>query len=320
MAVAAGIDEAGYGPLMGPYVVSSTAFRVPDERIDEDLWALFNPFVCRKASRKDSRLCVGDSKAVFKRAAGLSSLENHLLPFVALLENVPLTLGKLVSALSARDLGDLSDYPWYRGQNPSLPREATTEQLRDRAATLADGLADAESAFCSARFEWLDVATFNHRVAARRNKASVAAGCVGLLMLDLWERFGRELLVLSVDKQGGRNRYGDFLSSLFPFHHIKTSAEGADHSRYVVAEGDRQMIVTFEKQADQRQLPAALASMLSKYVREVFLGLLNDFWAKRVTHLQPTAGYVTDGRRFLDDIDAIRHAEAIPLGLLARCR
>ena len=35
-----GIDEAGYGPNLGPFVMTSVALRVPDEHTDADLWHL----------------------------------------------------------------------------------------------------------------------------------------------------------------------------------------------------------------------------------------------------------------------------------------
>ena len=43
--------------------------------------------------------------------------------------------------------------------------------------------------------------------------------------------------------------------------------------------------------------------MVSKYVREMFLRLFNDFWAGHVQGLEPTAGYYVDGRRFYGEIE-----------------
>src|SRR4030042_446845 len=40
MVVLAGIDEAGFGPLLGPLVVSSSAFSLPNHFLTEDLWQI----------------------------------------------------------------------------------------------------------------------------------------------------------------------------------------------------------------------------------------------------------------------------------------
>jgi hypothetical protein len=45
-------------------------------------------------------------------------------------------------------------------------------------------------------------------------------------------------------------------------------------------------------------LPAALASMTSKYLRELAMRAFNQFWCTRVPNLKPTAGYPLDAVRF----------------------
>jgi hypothetical protein len=45
-------------------------------------------------------------------------------------------------------------------------------------------------------------------------------------------------------------------------------------------------------------MPAALASMTSKYLRELAMRAFNDFWCGHVPDLAPTAGYPLDARRF----------------------
>jgi hypothetical protein len=61
------------------------------------------------------------------------------------------------------------------------------------------------------------------------------------------------------------------------------------------------MEVCFRTKAESC-LPAALASMASKYLRELAMRALNGFWRRRVPELQPTAGYPQDAKRFRVDI------------------
>ena len=65
------------------------------------------------------------------------------------------------------------------------------------------------------------------------------------------------------------------------------------------------MRVRFLRKADAVDPAAALASMTAKYVRELFMESLNAFFAARVEGLKPTAGYYSDGRRFLADVEDV---------------
>ena len=47
----------------------------------------------------------------------------------------------------------------------------------------------------------------------------------------------------------------------------------------------------------------ALASMVSKYLRELLMGCFNGYWLGEVPSLRPTAGYYQDGLRFLKEIE-----------------
>jgi len=77
----------------------------------------------------------------------------------------------------------------------------------------------------------------------------------------------------------------------------------------------------FLAKGESHHLPIALASMVSKYLRELFMRLLNRFWAERVgDRLVPTAGYYTDGQRFLADIDQALAAMNVDRRLLIRSR
>jgi len=320
MAIVAGIDEAGYGPLLGPLVVSAAAFRVPDGKASEDLWDYFSEGISRHARGSRGRVRVADSKAICRGRTKLRALEQNTLPFVCLLGTQPDKLSALMALLGGPERAALSAYPWYRDRDPELPAWADANDVTTRADALRAGLAEAVGELCCLRVRPVGVAAFNSEVTASNNKSVPLARRVGALMADLWQRFGEENLRLAVDKQGGRNRYAPLLAGALPLCRIRTMRESGASSEYVVEDGTRRMHVSFSAKADTRHLATALASMLSKYVRELFVRMLNDYWIQRVPGLKPTAGYVQDGRRFLIDIESTRLAENISPALLVRCR
>ena len=46
--------------------------------------------------------------------------------------------------------------------------------------------------------------------------------------------------------------------------------------------------------------------MISKYLRELLMHRFNAYWKSLIPEVQPTAGYYSDGVRFLRDIEAKR--------------
>ena len=91
------------------------------------------------------------------------------------------------------------------------------------------------------------------------------------------------------DKHGGRNRYGPLLAEHFPEWLIEVRGEGRQRSVYRFGPPERRVEVCFRTKAESC-LPAALASMASKYLRELAMQAFNDFWRRRVP------GLAADGR------------------------
>ena len=318
MAVVAGIDEAGYGPVLGPLVVCATAFRVSDDRAEEETW----PFSSARQSRRAPAPSpvVADSKRLYGGRGDLRILESNLLPFTGMTGSVPERVSGLLALLYDGNAPDLSGYPWYSTGDPVLPRKAAPDDIASGVERLRATLARSSMEFKGARVRILDVAAFNREVGRFDNKSIPLARCVAALMTDLWHRFGSEGVRVYADRQGGRKRYATMLRAAFPRATVTTQVEEGACSEYTITDRVRRMAVSFEVKADGRHPPTALASMFSKYTREVLVEMLNDFWRERVPGLKPTAGYLPDGRRFLADIEACRRAEGIPRDLLERCR
>src|SRR5687767_9088016 len=91
MVTIVGIDEAGYGPLLGPLVVSAVAFDVPlallresDPAAGLNLWTLLKSSIAKRPNKRGSRLAVADSKILYDSSdseCGLKLLERAALVF-----------------------------------------------------------------------------------------------------------------------------------------------------------------------------------------------------------------------------------------------
>ena len=87
MFVYAGIDEAGYGPLLGPLVIGRAVLVIPKLAHDAptpDLWLRLGKAVCKRISDRAGRIAINDSKKLTTKAAGIRHLELGCLAFDAL--------------------------------------------------------------------------------------------------------------------------------------------------------------------------------------------------------------------------------------------
>src|SRR5436305_744422 len=108
MPLVVGIDEAGYGPNLGPLVMTAQACAVPAALAGGDLWAALRPVVRRHGERDDGRLLLDDSKLVY--AAGLRALEQAVR---AALGRAGESLADCLEALAPASHAALRGEPWY---------------------------------------------------------------------------------------------------------------------------------------------------------------------------------------------------------------
>lgn len=311
----AGIDEAGYGPRLGPLCLALTVFETPrgDAAAAPDLWRALRAAVCRDhAGSKRGRLAVADSKEL-KGVGGakvdpLLHLERGVLAFEAAAASSAHadTESALLTRLGVRVPASIS---WYAGDTP-LPRGSDPDQLRILIAQLKGALADAAIRPCFLRCVAMDESTFNERYHHLQNKASVSFGIVGGMLRRLWETTPPAgTMHAVVDRQGGRAYYGPLLSQAIGAE-ARPLEETDETSRYEVV-ADRRMTIEFRVAAESAHLPVALASMTAKFVREILMARFNRYWSARVDGLRPTAGYGLDAGRWLRDVRGRIPAEEI---------
>jgi ribonuclease HII len=105
-----------------------------------------------------------------------------------------------------------------------------------------------------------------------------------------------------IDKHGGRNTYTAILQNAVPESFVLAREERMDRSAYELLGLQRQVTVDIQPRADAEHFCVALASMVSKYVRELLMSEFNGFWQGQLPGLSPTAGYPGDASRFYEAI------------------
>jgi ribonuclease HII len=326
LAVVAGIDEAGYGPVLGPLLVSVAAFELPEACLDADLWKLLAGTVTRKPNRRAGTLAIGDSKKLFhrKRPNALEHLERGVLAVLATRGVRVSSLRQLLGVLSPGAADRLGDYPWYARADMALPHciSATDAALAGNALSAA--MAAAGVRLTAMRSEAILVGEYNRVVRATHNKSNtlfdVNSRLFAYLWGKLWQAGSPGTVRLCVDRHGGRIHYRRALQRVFNGCDFRILGESRTCSGYWISDRRRAMELRFGVEFDRLHLPVALASMVSKYLRELFMELLNRYWAAQVADLAPTAGYYADGKRFLADIDPAVGDLALDRDLLERCR
>ncbi len=321
MALWAGIDEAGYGPRLGPLVVAGAAFLTREPPREGLLWELLRDAVTREARGSDGRLVVNDSKQVYSPSQGLRRLEEGVLAFLTVCAGRPVgTVGELLGLLQGgRPPQRETPEPWFADAPAlALPVESNASAVASKAQALERACRATGVRMLAVRATVVFTPEYNRIVAATRNKSLLLFQKCGLLLQELWRHAGPGDSHVLVDKHGGRRHYRHLLRDAFPDCSCDVLAEDDGGSRYRVGASERALHVSFREGGDCLALPTALGSMVAKYVREVHMHAFNAYWCARVEGLKPTAGYAADARRFLHDIaDAITEGR-VDAGMLVR--
>ncbi|MFO0938400.1 MAG: hypothetical protein U0798_18005 [Gemmataceae bacterium] len=295
-----GIDEAGYGPNLGPLSQACVGLYLPAD--DPGGWATVARAVRRVGDPVDDRLLVDDSKAVYTGKNGFEELERTV---------IALSGGETVSSLCVdRGVGEptVGKEFWFHPDEP-IPLQATREtciHAREFWRNQCSGEVGQSLMISTALTA---TKRFNELVDQSGSKATVIMDRLATFFRTAVERAvhpttgsTEDPIHFTCDKLGGRNFYGPMLMDTFPDGWPVAVVEGALESRYRILNLGRDITVSFRPRADGENICVAMASMVAKYARELCMKQFNEYWAALVPGISPTAGYPVDAKRFLSEI------------------
>ena len=337
MGLIIGVDEAGYGPNLGPLVISATVWNVPGDPGEFDLWNALRRVISNRLPRagrpqsasgrpngpasatavrkRAAKLHVADSKQVYSPARGIGPLESSVLSLLGS-QAAFATLSDLWMHLCGVAPGTDCPERWFAGDGLALPLPLCADERE--IATFADRL---QSQFDDSQVQLRRVASdivlterFNSQTHEMGSKGAVLSRATLELVRRVWNPDHDGPALVIADKHGGRSRYQGLLADVFDVIPMCLD-EGLQRSRYRLGQSE----VRFEARAE-RHLPVAVASMVSKYVRELSMEVFNRFWRRHLPDLVPTKGYPTDARRFRAEIAHVQTELGIPDAVLWRNR
>jgi ribonuclease HII len=270
-----GIDEAGLGPILGPFCLAAFA--------SEKQWS--HP--------------IKDSKKLHKKNGDLSPLRSACDIYCPGFDWDRFRK-KTVDLCSKEEA-------WFLGHE-QIPEPSHTTKTSESLSPFQENLYSHGYQSSSQDHQhgvWcqsLGVAPFNHGLNLSENKSDFT----NLLLKQMFLRVvqanpDRKKIKFLIDRQGGRKHYGPLLESWGLS--IEHASEEEHLSRYHTKGYDKTIDLEFVVKGDQNHHHIAAASCFAKLRRELAMEQFNKWWLKKCPGIKKTAGYWSDGQRFLKDIE-----------------
>ena len=315
--IVAGIDEAGYGPTLGPLVVSAACLVIERDEPDAAVWSAIRSGLARRDD-SSAPLRIDDSKKLYSSGGGLGRLEEAVLAALTCMGHAPDSFRSLIEQLGADPRRSLDGPPWFAGADLELPVDGEPEAVMRKAARLGSVLAPLGVSLEGIESRLVTAPELNRMLVQCEKKSNILfSECIDLIESILARHPGVDVTIYA-DKHGGRDYYARLLETAFFGATARPVEESRSISTYQLDLDGRAMRISFIEKGETHHLPIALASMCSKYVRELSMAVFNAFWRVHCPDVRATAGYYTDAMRFLGDVEAARQRLGITRDALVR--
>jgi len=311
-----GMDEAGYGPNLGPLLIVMTCWKTPGTPQTCDFYRLLRQSVSPTGAKQKNKLHIADSKLVNVGKEGFRSLEISALALLKSLGLETSDFHTLCDALTSnvRGSGCNSDHlpaggslairnsaPWY-ADNLELPVTDCLEQAHRLAGQFSLCMQSSGVELIDIQADLVVEQRYNQLVERNLNNKGLTLSRLAFRLLRAnWSPANPRPALIVGDKHGGRNRYDELLSEVLDQEMILRIEEGQQISRYRIGHSELRFQV-----GGEAHLPVACASMIAKYLRELSMRLFNRYWSQHCPDVKPTLGYPNDARRFREQVEAVR--------------
>ena len=314
----AGIDEAGYGPLLGPFTAGWSLFRVPST--DTNLWEVTSDCVAQKPGRKDRRLRIDDSKRVNTGPHGRTRLERAVATFLSLEPKLGVNLRAWLEAPPTGDRSWFRMAPWFGALlGPTCP-SSDVERAHLDATLLRRALLSSGCTFEGFGARAVPAGEWNHLLNTHGSKADVLFKISMEVVSHVLQLSQPAPLRIEMDRHGARRSYASRLEEALSPDSIQIHAETQKASLYTLSWQEREVQIRFSEGADGNFFPVALASLAAKQTRERLMDLWNQWYSERFPEIRPTKGYAQDGKRWLNETREGRQNLELDNSLLIRNR
>ena len=315
MTLVIGIDEAGYGPNLGPLVIGSSSWQIDELQCDHLSTKVADQFIQLQNDIHDDYRAGrgppwGDSKKVFTRkgtkSETLEPLERGVLAAVQIATNtLPETSDSLLSLLALKSPAHSELTCWKKLNAVTLPLATKVPHAIQQAGQAAKQLRTHAIRLTGLACRWIFPETFNAALDTGMNKSDILSQASLQLAFDLRNQHPDSPAVIWCDRHGGRKRYTGVVSHCFDAARVEPLSETTHHSHYYIHDCEHPTSIHFSVSGES-QLPVAVASMTAKYTRELAMDVFNKFWTDKLPSLQPTAGYPVDAQRWWKETEKNR--------------